>query len=112
MTPASDPIAHVVVLMFENRSFDHFLGAVPGVDGVDLAHLRSNREAAQNGAASYTQQAGVTRIDLDPMHELSNVAQQLQADGPCGGFVIDFVHSYPTSSPAERQEVMNYWPLN
>jgi phospholipase C len=112
MTPASDPIAHVVVLMFENRSFDHFLGAVPGVDGVDLSHLRSNREAAQNGAASYTQQAGVTRIDLDPMHELSNVAQQLHADGPCGGFVIDFVHSYPASSPVERQEVMNYWPLN
>jgi len=27
-------IEHVVVLMFENRSFDHILGAMPGVDGV------------------------------------------------------------------------------
>jgi len=27
-------IAHVIVLMFENRSFDHLLGAMPGVDGV------------------------------------------------------------------------------
>ncbi|HEV7878859.1 MAG TPA: alkaline phosphatase family protein [Bradyrhizobium sp.] len=27
-------IQHVVVLMFENRSFDHLLGAMPGVDGV------------------------------------------------------------------------------
>jgi phospholipase C len=35
-TPASalDNIAHVIVLMFENRSFDHLLGAMPGVDGV------------------------------------------------------------------------------
>jgi phospholipase C len=27
-------IKHVIVLMFENRSFDHILGAMPGVDGV------------------------------------------------------------------------------
>ena len=27
-------IKHVIVLMFENRSFDHLLGAMPGVDGV------------------------------------------------------------------------------
>lgn len=27
-------IRHVIVLMFENRSFDHILGAMPGVDGV------------------------------------------------------------------------------
>src|SRR5580658_7766464 len=27
-------IKHVVVLMFENRSFDHFLGDMPGVDGL------------------------------------------------------------------------------
>jgi phospholipase C len=30
---ASSPIQHVVVLMMENRSFDHFLGWVPGADG-------------------------------------------------------------------------------
>jgi phospholipase C len=35
-TPASalGNITHVIVLMFENRSFDHLLGAMPGVDGV------------------------------------------------------------------------------
>src|ERR1700750_2055182 len=27
-------IKHVIVVMFENRSFDHLLGAMPGVDGV------------------------------------------------------------------------------
>jgi phospholipase C len=31
--PATAPIDHVVVLMMENRSFDHFLGWLPGADG-------------------------------------------------------------------------------
>jgi phospholipase C len=31
---ASDRIAHVVVLMMENRSFDHFFGYRPGVNGL------------------------------------------------------------------------------
>lgn len=30
------PIENIVVLMFENRSFDHIFGALPGVDGVLL----------------------------------------------------------------------------
>src|ERR1700677_4573166 len=29
----SNGIEHVVILMMENRSFDHFLGWLPGVDG-------------------------------------------------------------------------------
>ena len=32
--PATAPFDHVVVLMFENRSFDHLLGWLPGADGV------------------------------------------------------------------------------
>src|SRR5213075_2464112 len=34
MNTAAGNIAHVIVLMFENRSFDHILGGMPGVDGV------------------------------------------------------------------------------
>jgi phospholipase C len=34
MGSALPNIQHVIVLMFENRSFDHLLGAMPGVDGV------------------------------------------------------------------------------
>jgi phospholipase C len=29
------PIKHLVVLMLENRSFDHMLGLLPGVNGLD-----------------------------------------------------------------------------
>src|SRR5258708_3948902 len=31
--PAQSGIDHVVVVMMENRSFDHFLGWLPGADG-------------------------------------------------------------------------------
>ena len=30
-----NPIKHLVVLMLENRSFDHMLGFLPGVNGMD-----------------------------------------------------------------------------
>ncbi len=33
-TPAQSGIDHVVVVMMENRSFDHFLGWLPGADGM------------------------------------------------------------------------------
>jgi len=42
--PSEAGFDHVVVVMMENRSFDHFLGWVPGADGV---------------------QAGVTLVDID-----------------------------------------------
>jgi phospholipase C len=110
MTPAAaDPIRHVIVLMFENRSFDHMLGNLPGVDGVDTAVPRSNRESLDPNARIFKQQTVAIRLDLDPKHEVESVAQQLTADGACGGFVIDFAHAYPSSTPAERQEVMNYF---
>ena len=31
--PEASGIEHVIVLMMENRSFDHFLGWLPGADG-------------------------------------------------------------------------------
>jgi len=33
-SPANVPIDHFVVLMMENRSFDHYFGWLPGADGV------------------------------------------------------------------------------
>jgi phospholipase C len=107
---SADPIEHVIVLMFENRSFDHMLGILPGVDGVDLADPRGNRESLDPSARVYRQAPVATTIDLDPPHDVGDVRTQLTADGSCGGFVIDFAHEYPNSTPGERQEVMNYFP--
>src|SRR6478736_7363490 len=45
--PAHSGIEHVVVVMMENRSFDHFLGWLPGADGrqADLSYLDSSNQA-------------------------------------------------------------------
>lgn len=42
--PQKSEIEHVVVVMMENRSFDHFLGWLPGADGrqAGLSYLDSN----------------------------------------------------------------------
>ena len=37
--PANMPIDHFVVLMMENRSFDHYFGWLPDADGVQAPHL-------------------------------------------------------------------------
>jgi phospholipase C len=45
----SNGVQHVVILMMENRSFDHFLGWLPGVDGRhDLEFLSTNGNYYRN----------------------------------------------------------------
>jgi phospholipase C len=44
-----DGVQHVVILMMENRSFDHFLGWLPGADGRhDLAYLSTDGNVYPN----------------------------------------------------------------
>jgi len=79
-----DPIKHVVLLMLENRSFDHMLGSLPNVNGVGMGH--SNTDSAGN---VYTQAPTSTReIDPDPTHETKNVLRQIE--GGNKGFVADY----------------------
>jgi phospholipase C len=42
--PADSGIDHIIVLMMENRSFDHFLGWLPGADGIQsgLSYVDNN----------------------------------------------------------------------
>ena len=45
----SNGIEHVVILMMENRSFDHFLGWLPGADGrTDMAYLSTDGNVYPN----------------------------------------------------------------
>ncbi|MFD1556936.1 alkaline phosphatase family protein [Paraburkholderia silviterrae] len=67
-------IAHVFVLMMENRSFDHLLG-LAGLDGVTPPPASWNFPA---GAAD--------RLPSDPPHEFDDVAAQLGGTPPMSGF--------------------------
>jgi phospholipase C len=106
---APDPIEHVIVLMLENRSFDHMLGGLTtelGLDGILPAgqQPRSNSDPQGN---SYPQVAGAARtIKFDPHHELNHVAAQMAGDN--SGFVDDFARAFPTSSEADRAEIMKF----
>jgi phospholipase C len=108
---SQDPIQHVIVLMLENRSFDHMLGglsaAIADLDGIPAAGQppRSNKADGK----TYKQTSGASRsLKFDPMHELEDTLVQL-AKGTNSGFVADFAQTYPLSQPEDRAEIMKYF---
>lgn len=49
--PGQSGIKHVVVVMMENRSFDHLLGWVPGADGKQAGLTFTNKEGVAHSTA-------------------------------------------------------------
>src|ERR1035437_1187326 len=100
---AADPIRHVIVLMFENHSFDQmlgcFTGVYPGLEGVDPANLRSNKDSA--GKEYFQRQSNDPVVDPDPKHELEHILNQLK-DGN-SGFVTEYRSEEHTSELQSRQ---------
>src|SRR5262249_10558908 len=100
-TTGLDAVEHVVLLVLENRSYDHILGDFPGGVNKDAPGRNSD------GERDYAQAPGAARILMaDPKHEAQNVAMQLVNGN--AGFVYDFAAAYPGSSQAERAEIMKY----
>jgi len=73
--PADSGIDHIVVVMMENRSFDHMLGWVPGADG-------------RKEGAVYADQDGV----LHAPHELHPDYQGCGLEDPPHGYASGRVH--------------------
>ena len=113
-TAESDPIKHVVVLMMENRSFDHLLGGMsqvdPEIDGVRPNNPYSNK--GPNGKTFKQQPIAdwVLKRDLD--HEHDGTMQELGTSAdPMSGFVASYLKRYPDASDAELAQVMAYFPF-
>jgi len=106
--PQNDPIEHVIVLMLENRSFDHMLGGLADelhLDGVSAA--APPRFNVDDDGTRYQQTGNASRsIKYDPHHELRHVKTQMASGN--SGFVQDFSRSYPESQHADRAEVMKF----
>ena len=66
----SDKIKHVIVIMQENRSFDHYFGTYPGADGIPM----------QNGVPTVCVNDPVTKQCIKPYHN----ANDINAGGPHG----------------------------
>ena len=91
--PNAAGFEHVVVVMMENRSFDHFFGWLPGANGqqAGLAYLDSagNSHPTHSLPPDY-QGCGF----LDPGHSYSDGRVQYH-NGACDGFLLDGSNSDP-----------------
>lgn len=108
---AADPIRHVIVLMFENHSFDQMLGCFkevyPGLEGVDPTNLRSNKDTT--GREYFQRQSNDPVVDPDPRHELEHILNQLK-DGN-SGFVSEYEREYRHTTVEQRQRIMDYFGM-
>jgi phospholipase C len=100
-------IEHIVVLMMENRSFDHLLGYLKlkgeAVDGLKGDETNPD-SAGTNFAVSLL---NGTKFPVDPHHDWDSVHDQIK--GPNLGFVKNFETLKPTTPPTPPGLVMGYY---
>lgn len=89
-----DQLKHIVVLMMENRSFDHMLGfsKIPGIDGLSGTETNpdtTNEPAPVKPIAGYQGQ-----LQPDPGHHFEDVKLQIYGDQPGGPKMQGFVKAY------------------
>jgi phospholipase C len=68
-SPASSGLDHIVVVMMENRSFDHYLGWLPGADGRQAGLTYPDRNNAPRSTYHLTQFASCANTDPDHSYE-------------------------------------------
>jgi phospholipase C len=117
MPAGLDNLKHIVVLMMENRSFDHMLGALkkqdPRING--LTGTESNLDTSNEPAKVQPLAKFQSQLDPDPDHHFPAVHKQLYAGttGPpatpsMGGFVQSY-HDQRQDVNHSRQ-IMFYFP--
>lgn len=117
MPAGLDNLKHIVVLMMENRSFDHMLGALkkqdPRING--LTGTESNLDTSNEPAKVQPLAEFQGQLDPDPDHHFPAVHKQLYAGttGPpatpsMGGFVQSY-HDQRKDVNHSRQ-IMYYFP--
>ncbi|WP_334170586.1 alkaline phosphatase family protein [Sinomonas sp.] len=68
-SPAASGIDHVVVVMMENRSFDHFLGWLPGANGQQSGLTYIDRYGVPHGTHHLSDYQGCSHPDPDHSYE-------------------------------------------
>src|SRR4051812_11062886 len=82
--PASSGIDHVVVVMMENRSFDHFLGWLPGADGRQAGLTYKDRAGVAHKTYRLSEFQGCGYAD--PNHSWSGGRVEFNS-GACDGWL-------------------------
>lgn len=101
-SPANSGIDHIVMVLMENRSFDHYLGWVPGADGQQAGLTYYEDPAAQTGPHSTFHMTDWTGCGYgDPGHSVDEGNAQFRG-GASDGFIApgsgndDFALGYYT----------------
>lgn len=84
--PADSGIDHVVVVMMENRSFDHYLGWVPGADGVQAGVTQTDRGGTVRTSRRLAPQFQNCNL-ADPDHSYAGGRTQING-GKMDGFLL------------------------
>jgi phospholipase C len=81
MPAGLDKLEHIVVLMMENRSFDHMLGSLkavnPKIDGIVDADTFNNPDAANNPVKPQPKAEFQAQLQPDPDHHFPAVDLQI-----------------------------------
>ena len=110
MTPGLAALKHVVVLMMENRSFDHMLGALNGVNAVNgaggidgLTGTETNPDINGTLVKVEPKAQYQGQLDPDPDHHFAAVHKQI-FDGGATPSMSGFVRSYYDQQRSEQSE--------
>jgi phospholipase C len=99
------PIRHVIVMMKENRSFDHLLGELhdrgqPGVDAVPATYFNPDTR----GRPVYPMHAATTCIPFDPSHQYASVLACID-----GGKMDGFVRNAAETTSSDGTFAMSFY---
>jgi phospholipase C len=117
MPPGLDALKHIVVLMMENRSFDHMLGSLkagnPAIDGLD--GTQSNPDTQGNNVVVQNLAEFQGQLDPDPDHHFPAVDLQIfngDQNNPRIPNMQGFVRSYfnQQQDVAHSHKIMYYFP--
>jgi phospholipase C len=110
-----DNLRHLVVLMMENRSFDHMLGSLkavdPRIDG--LTGTESNPDTTNTAITVQSLAEYQGQLDPDPNHSFPAVDQQI-FNGGAAPTMQGFIKSYfqERRDVAHSQKIMYYYKAN
>ena len=84
--PGSSGIDHIVVVLMENRSFDHYLGWLPGANGKQAGLAYPDSKGAMHKTHHLTDRQGCAFNDPDHSYEGGRIQFN---NGKCDGFRRD-----------------------
>src|SRR5437660_4278417 len=110
--PGRSGIDHIVVVMMENRSFDHYLGWLPGADGKQEGFTFLDRDGGEHRTHRLTTFTGCGQADPDHSYEGGRVELD---EGACDGWLWagdndEFcIGYYDAADLAFYSEAAPYW---